>query len=740
MRLTLILLLFSPFVFGQTYVQLVEHADKKLMEGDYYGAILYFQQAMTFDSTSVEINWKMAEAQRKYKNYEVAATFYAAVYEKEQARIYPMSIFWLASMLQQTGQYGQAKQAFKSAKKVFKRDRESYEYLKAEQGFKACIWAENTIKLKGDENAKPISGPVNSNDTEFAPRITKDKFYFTALKADTIKPTEEVNSKNYKLSIYSADKFNRTFSNVEIVSGEGLADYNYGNGCFSTDGKRFYFTRCDAGNNCKIFVGKLVDNKLTDIDSLGEVINDYAAQTTMPHITVINGEEYLFFASNRYKSIGGYDIWASKITDGNQYSKAFNLGNKINSIEDEISPFYDRETDRLYFSSTWHIGFGGFDIFYSENTSSVMQFGEVENAGLPFNSPQNDTYYTVDPENGDAYFSSNRKGVSYSVNPTCCNDIFVMKNSTLIKPKAFRFPDLATLNKVLPVKLYFHNDEPNPKTTDTVTQYNYIQTYQNYLQLKKQYKSAYSKGLIGEESEDAKEDIEDFFVEYIEQGVADLEEFTRLLKIELLKGQALVISIKGFASPLAKSDYNVNLTKRRIDSYKNYLSEIEGGFFEPYLKNGALQIEAIPYGEYTANAFASDNVKDQKNSVYSRKAAIERRIEIQSVTVQDESVLPIKVSPLVYDFGMVNTSELLKHTFTIENQGSDTLHIKEVIDECACTGSSIENETILSGESVTLTTKFSPNDIQGFSVNRILIVFENGFTKVLTTTAEVAQN
>ena len=737
MRLTLILLFFTQLAFGQTYVQLVEYADQKVEVGDYYGAILYYQQAMTFDSTSVEINWKMAETQRKYKNYEKAAEYYQLVYTKEQARIYPMSIFWLATMLQQSGEYAQAKQAFKSAKKVFKRDRESYEYQKAEQGFKACIWAENTMKLAGDEVVNPLGFPINSNDTEFAPRVSKDKFYFTALKADTVKPTEEVNSKNYKLSIYSADKFNRTFSNVNVLSGEGLADYNYGNGCFSADGKRFYFTRCDQGMNCKIFVGKLVDNKLTDIDSLGEVINDYAAQTTMPHIAVINGEEYLFFASNRYRSLGGYDIWASKITDGNQYSKAFNLGKGINSIEDEITPFYDAQSNRLYFSSTWHIGFGGFDIFYSENNPSVMQFGPVQNIGLPFNSPQNDTYYTLDSSNGDAYFASNRKGASFTVNPTCCNDIFVMQNQAIEKPKAFRFPDLETLNKVLPVKLYFHNDEPNPKTTDTVTQYNYLQTYKNYLQLKNQYKSAYSKGLIGEQSEDAKEDIEDFFVEYIEQGVADLEEFTRLLKVELLKGQALVISIKGFASPLAKSDYNVNLTKRRIDSYKNYLSEIEGGFFEPYLKNGTLQIEAIPYGEYTANAFASDNVKDQKNSVYSRKAAIERRIEIQSVTVQDESVLPIKVSQLVHDFGMVNTSELLNHTFTIENQGTDTLQIKEVIDECACTISILENKTLLPGKSVALNTRFNSNDINGFSVNRILIVFENGFTKVLTTTAEV---
>ena len=67
-------------------------------------------------------------------------------------------------------------------------------------------------------------------------------------------------------------------------------------------------------------------------------------------------------------------------------------------------------------------------------------------------------------------------------------------------------------------------------------------------------------------AEDAKEDIENFFIEYVDQGVKDLELFRDLLLEELQKGLKIKIMVKGFASPLAKTDYNVNLTKRRISS------------------------------------------------------------------------------------------------------------------------------------------------------------------------------
>ena len=149
-----------------------------------------------------------------------------------------------------------------------------------------------------------------------------------------------------------------------------------------------------------------------------------------------------------------------------------------------------------------------------------------------------------------------------------------------------------------------------------------------------QYKKEYANGLNGEKADFAQEEIENFFIEYVDKGVSDLTLFRNLLLKELDKGAKINITVKGFASPLAKTDYNVNLTKRRISSLVNYMREYGNGVFVKYLdataeNGGQVVFSQVPFGEYTANQLTSDNPNDVQNSVYSRNAAIERKIEIQ---------------------------------------------------------------------------------------------------------------
>jgi hypothetical protein len=71
--------------------------------------------------------------------------------------------------------------------------------------------------------------------------------------------------------------------------------WNSANGSFSPDGKRFYFSRCNSAYECKIYVGKVEGNKITDIDSLGEIINEPGFISTMPHCALIEGQGSFIF-------------------------------------------------------------------------------------------------------------------------------------------------------------------------------------------------------------------------------------------------------------------------------------------------------------------------------------------------------------------------------------------------------------------------------------------------------------
>jgi len=744
--IALLIIGFNQSAKAQTYTQMVEFADKKVQEGDYYYAIIYYKKAMEIDSNSVEINWKMAEAQRHYKNYALAEYYYQKVYNKESAKIYPKSIFWLATMQHYNGKYNESFKSWKLAKKVFKRKRKSYEYKKSLAEFKSTLWAKKAINDTSELIVKPIDKTINSPDTELAPFVHNRELYYTSLKADSVKITEEVIADEYSLQIYHSKIKDSTYSQPKKLKDVYQSGYHSANGCFSPDGKRFYFSRCDADFKCKIFVGKVKNNKITDIDSLGTIINQEGATTTMPNVALIDGKEILFFVSNREKTIGGLDIWWSEIKNGNQYSKPRNLGRKINSMDDDITPFYHPTEKRLYFSSSWHPGFGGHDIFYVDKVDGMISFVKSINVGLPINSSQNDTYYFYDIDADMAYFSSNRIGSNSIKTPTCCNDIFVAYIPKEPKEPEHPFASLYDLNKKLPVTLYFHNDEPNPRTRDTTTNLTYMQSYEDYISLISKYKREYSKGLVGDNAEEAKEDIADFFIEYVEQGVLDLNEFTRLLLIELEKGYEIQVTVKGFASPLAKTDYNVNLTKRRINSLINYLYAYGNGEFKPYLdgnapNGGTLTFVQIPFGEYTANQLISDNPNDTKHSVYSRKAALERKIEIQSVSlVTKDSIYPeMSFDSEVYDFGKSTHGDVLTHNFNLTNTGKDTLIIDKIETECGCTTAKINKKILLPGESTTITLSIDTGVLKKGITAKKVVIYSNikEKRKILTLTTEI---
>ena len=261
--------------------------------------------------------------------------------------------------------------------------------------------------------------------------------------------------------------------------------------------------------------------------------------------------------------------------------------------------------------------------------------------------------------------------------------------------------------------MYFHNDCPNPRTTATTTTLNYTATYKDYIQLLPTYNAEYSRGLSGLKKEEAILDIDDFFKEYVEKGVDDLELFTQLLWLELQKGTEVELTVKGFASPLAKTDYNVKLTGRRISSLQNYLKEYENGKFLPYINSSKLTFKEVPFGEYTASTLVSDNVNDQRNSVYSRAAALERKIEIISVNYLNEKQPRIGLNNESIDLGSIKKGTKIPVSFTVTNNGNAPLILEKIEGSCSCTVVNTSQVPLQPGESRVVNATIDTEQLSG---------------------------
>jgi tetratricopeptide (TPR) repeat protein len=738
-RIYIILFLLLHFQsFSQDFKEeMIEFAIKQKEKGDYLAAINYFEKVLVSDSQSVDLLWNYAESLRLYKDYGKAEKIYSTVFEKEESKLYLRSIFYLGQMQKMNGKYSEAIETLKKAKKIYANDKKEYLYLKSKQELEACLWAKKELKDTANFELKKLPEAINTKNSEFGHSIFENKLYFSSLKGDSISNKDEVYSLEYKNAIYRANDPKN--NDIEKITELNAPQFHAGNGTFSLDKKRFYYSLCkENGENlqCKIMVAYFVNGKFRSIDTLGEIINEEDANTTMPRIANFDGNEVLFFASDRTGTKGGLDIFYSYIKDGTQFSKPQSIED-INTPDNELSPYFDEEKQSLFFSSSWHYGFGGYDVFESKFINS--RFQKPTNLGLPINSPANDLYYFRHQDTN--YFSSNRIGVNYSINPTCCSDIFTYSipkievDSTILTSQQFKEEEIkmtfAELNKKLPVVLYFHNDIPNPKSKDTASNVNYISSYYDYIKMIPKYKTEYSKGLNPQKSIDAQEDIESFFIEYVEQGVKDLELFRDLLFIELEKGNSINLTVKGFASPLAKSDYNVNLTKRRIASLKNYLNEYDKGKFAPYLLNSHpsgtnLTIQEVPFGEYTADKIISDNPNDTKNSIYSRIAALERKIEIQSVSfIKNDSANYLIAKEQVIDLGKIDANKIQNATFTILNNGNENLEIEKIEIPCVCNTAKTDKTSFSKNEQGQVFVTLDPKGYKGKIVKSVYVHVKN---------------
>src|SRR5690606_400189 len=96
----------------------------------------------------------------------------------------------------------------------------------------------------------------------------------------------------------------------------------------------------------------------------------------------------------------------------------------LNTEYSDVSPFYHRASNTLYFSTEGHMGFGGLDVFRSVYANGVWE--EPENLGAPTNSSLDDAFYSLSDDEQEGYFSSNRLGSMYLApeDEACCFDIY----------------------------------------------------------------------------------------------------------------------------------------------------------------------------------------------------------------------------------------------------------------------------------------------------------------------------
>ncbi len=187
---------------------------------------------------------------------------------------------------------------------------------------------------------------------------------------------------------------------------------NQGGCTISIDNKHLYFAmmRQEGGAqpNCDLYVSDFANGEWSEIRKLSNMVNHPVYWDSQP--TIAADGVTLYFASDRPGGYGGIDLYVTKRDPKTGvWSAPKNLGPKINTTGDEKTPFIHSDSETLYFSSTGHFGFGGYDIYFVRKDDKG-EWLEPENIGSPINNHTDDTGFFVSTDTKFGYFFSFDEG------------------------------------------------------------------------------------------------------------------------------------------------------------------------------------------------------------------------------------------------------------------------------------------------------------------------------------------
>ena len=124
--------------------------------------------------------------------------------------------------------------------------------------------------------------------------------------------------------------------------------------------------------------------------------------------------EVFVFSADSYSTVGAEDIYVSVLQSG-KWAEPRNLGKKINTTFQELSPSLSADGKYLFFASNGRRGYGSFDIYYSERLDdSWTNWSEPVNMGANVNSEGRELFYRTYPEQKFALFTSTLNSDGYA--------------------------------------------------------------------------------------------------------------------------------------------------------------------------------------------------------------------------------------------------------------------------------------------------------------------------------------
>lgn len=261
-----------------------------------------------------------------------------------------------------------------------------------------------------------VEGDVNSGYDDYGPIKIPEKMelYFISRRPDTEGGGLNPDDQRYFEDIYRAswneeegtwDSITNDLGRLNSIGFDAV-------GHIADGGNRVYITRNTSVVNMKNHT-RGSDIMVAEFTNQGRWSKPKPIKNKTINTSYFDGapcltadENTMYFVSDRRGRGHMSDIFVVR-KEGRKWGEAKPLPDNINTPGNETTPYITPDGQYLFYSSDGFVGMGGYDIYVSKNLGNG-EWSDPINLGPEFNSVNNDTHFRYYPELKKAFLASYR--------------------------------------------------------------------------------------------------------------------------------------------------------------------------------------------------------------------------------------------------------------------------------------------------------------------------------------------
>lgn len=388
---------------------MAQNKDTKKADG-YYDRLAYtdaadeYQKLLKKNKGDRYVYERLANSYFFINDTKKAETYYKRVVKGRKVK--PETVYNYAQALKTNGKYADSNEWMKKFAALKPNDTRASEFLKNPD------YLPQLLEKKAKFSATNMTG-LNSKFSDFGGFMIGKDFYFASAR-NTNRKNYDWNDEPF-LDLYKATRVgDAAIKNPNLLSSEVNTKYHEANAAVTQDGKRMYFDRNDYNdgdyekdeegiNQINLYYAENISGVWKD----AQLAPFNSSEFSTGHPALSPDGNTLYFSSDRPGGQGMSDIYEVSILADGTFGNPTPVVGNINTEGTDAFPYVD-SNGTMYFASNGHLGLGGLDVFYSEAKNN--SFGKVKNMGNVVNSTDDDFAFIFDGTTQEGFVSSNRKG------------------------------------------------------------------------------------------------------------------------------------------------------------------------------------------------------------------------------------------------------------------------------------------------------------------------------------------